>query len=124
MAGRLAPSHHAITLDLTYRDGAYRVTAVKVEADDSDELTSADLGLPVKEAAERLLQKLWTYGEAWVGHAASVEDAVAQIDAERGAEFRRRQRRRWLTDAHLRDVADAYGDAERAGAPSVVRGSR
>jgi hypothetical protein len=121
MVGRLTPSRHAITLDVTYRDGAYRVTAVKVEAEDGDELTSGDLGLPVKEAAERLLQLLWTYGEAWVGHAASVEDAFASVEAERGAEFRRRQRRRWLTDAHLRDVADVYGDAERAGASSVVR---
>jgi hypothetical protein len=121
MVGRLAPSHHAITLDVTYRDRAYRVTAIKVQAEDGDELTSGDLGLPVKEAAERLLQQLWTYGEAWVGHAASVEDAFAQIDAERGAEFRQRQRRRWLTDAHLRDVADVYGDAERAGASSLVR---
>src|SRR5262245_16114719 len=51
MVGRLAPSRHAITLDVTYRDGAYRVTAVKVEAEHGDELTSGDLGLPVKEAA-------------------------------------------------------------------------
>ena len=125
MGGRLEPSGHAITISATYGDGAFRVSSVTVEAGEGGELTSGDLGLPVKEAAEQVLRAAWTFGETWLPEPryATQTTAKAMLDeaSERMDDFDQRQRRRWITDAHLRDVADAHADAERAGAQSVVR---
>ncbi|MGQ0842534.1 MAG: hypothetical protein ACT4QF_00230 [Sporichthyaceae bacterium] len=110
IVGRLRPSGHHVAFTVEYRRQAYRVVELVVTPDRDKELTSADLGLPVKEAAEQVLSGVWAM---FGSHAKGDEFGARQDD------FRGRQRGR-LPDEFLRRVAETYLQAEADGAPSVI----
>lgn len=110
ITGRLKPSGHEVKITVQYRDGAYRVVEVTISASDG-ELTSAVLGMPVKETADSVLSGAWAiFGSHETGREFK----------HRASEFRAQQRQRLLDDDFLREVARAYRDAEHAGSPSVI----
>jgi hypothetical protein len=111
--GELDPSGYPIRIEVEYRQGTYRVVQVQITASGDSELTSAALGIPVKEAAEGTLSKLW----ALVGE----EDEPDGAEQERRMEFQRRQRRRWLNDDFLAQVAEVYKRAQADRAESVIK---
>jgi hypothetical protein len=99
-----------VKITVQYRDGAYRVVEVVISASDG-ELTSAVLGMPVKETADSLLSAAWAlFGSHETG----------QEVTTRASEFRAQQRQRLLGDDFLREVARAYREAKQAGSPSVI----
>src|SRR4051812_40540979 len=51
MTGKLAETGHPVRIVVEHRAGTYRVVAVTVQAPDGGEITSALLGIAVKEAA-------------------------------------------------------------------------
>lgn len=112
MVGRLDPSGHEIAIEVEHREAVYRVARVTINACEGDELTSAVLGMPVKETAERMLAYVW----------ARAGDPVKHQDRER--KFLQGQRRRWLHDDFLRQVAEVYQTAEREGARSLIEAVR
>ena len=109
ITAKTVPNNHAVTITVEYRTGAYRVARVAVAAQEGKEITSVDLSLPVKEAAEKVIGSVW-----------SMFGLTADY-SERLAEFDRRQRKRGVDDAFLRRVADVYKTAEAEGAPSVIQ---
>ncbi len=110
ITGRLDPSGHVVKITVQYRDGAYRVVEVAISASDG-ELTSAVLGMPVKETADHVLSKAWAmFGSHETGREFE----------NRASEFRALQRQRLLDDDFLREVARVYSEAEQTGSPSVI----
>jgi len=114
VTGRLAETGHDIRMVVEHRQGAYRVVSVTVDAPDGGEVTSALLGIAVKEAMTEVLAQAWSMFRV-VGES---EDDVLDPDELR-ADFLRKQRRRTIDDTHLRRVAEIYKVAESAGEPTI-----
>jgi hypothetical protein len=118
MTGQLPDTGHAIRIVVEHRAGAYRVVSVTLDAPRGGEVTSAVLGIPVKEAAMDALATAWSIFSA-------TSDDTTPADAERArheyhADFMRKQRRRHLTDAFIKQVAEVHKAAEKSGAASVT----
>jgi hypothetical protein len=115
VSGRLARSGHEIRIVVEHRGGKYRVVSVTVAAPEGGEVTSAVLGIAVKEAANEALAQAWSLFNVTGYQPEDVLDpGVLRAD------FMRQQRRRTLDDAFLRRVADVHRAAEQAGERSVT----
>jgi hypothetical protein len=120
MTGKLARTGHGVRIVVEHRGGTYRVVQVTVDAPDDgkSEITSALLGIPVKEVA------LATLAEGWSLFSITSDEMTVREGDERRqeyyADFVTKQRRRTLDDAHIRRVAEVYMAAEQAGAAAAM----
>jgi hypothetical protein len=118
MTGKLAETGHSVRIVVEFRAGTYRVVGVSVDAPEGGEITSALLGIAVKEAANEALASAWSMFSA-----TSEDMKPADADAARGTyrtDFMAKQRRRHLDDPFIRRVAEVYQAAEQSGERPLI----
>jgi len=118
MTGELADTPHTIRIVVEHRGGTYRVVRVTVEAPEGGEITSALLGIAVKEAADDALAGAWSMFSATSGDL-TPEDAAAARQEYR-TDFQAKQRRRTLDDPFIKRVAEVYNAAVEADRGSPI----
>jgi hypothetical protein len=118
MTGKLARTRHDVRIVVEHRGNSYRVVSVTVDAPEDGEVTSAMLGIAVKEAATDVL------ASAWSMFSATRDDMTARDTTERTEEYRsdflRKQRHRTLDDPFIKRVAEVHRAAEESGAGSAI----
>jgi hypothetical protein len=119
VTGKLAATGHGVRIVVEYRADMYRVVSVTVDAPEDAEVTSAMLGIAVKEAATEALAGAWSMFSA-TSDDMTMSDAQKASQEHRG-DFLRKQRRRTLDDAHIKRVAEVHRAAAEAGTGSPVR---